>query len=79
MLGFPRVRDVWFGLRGAFAKIGSVEVAGMHLPTIAAESANLTAIALTFVAGIVMFCLHWDVLRTLALCGGGAILMHLIT
>ena len=70
---------VWFGLRVAFANIGSVEVAGMHLPTIAAETANLTAIALTFVAGIVMFCLHWDVLRTLALCGGGAILMHWIT
>ena len=69
---------VWFGLRVAFAEVGSMEVAGMSLPTMAAESANLTAIGLTIVAGIVMFRLHWDVLRTLALCGGGAILIHLM-
>ncbi|MEC8777213.1 MAG: chromate efflux transporter [Pseudomonadota bacterium] len=69
---------VWFGLRVAFAEVGSMEVAGISLPTMAAESANLTAIGMTIVAGIVMFRLHWDVLRTLALCGGGAILIHLM-
>ena len=70
---------VWFGLRVAFSNVGSVEFAGLHLPTLAAESANLTAIALTVVAGITMFRFHWDILRTLALCGGSAILVHLIT
>ena len=69
---------VWFGLRVAFPNVGAVEVFGMHLPTMAAESANLTAIALAVVAGIVMFCLHWDVLRTLVLCGGSAVLVHLM-
>ncbi|MEC7537611.1 MAG: chromate transporter, partial [Pseudomonadota bacterium] len=69
---------VWFGLRVAFAEVGSMEVAGISLPTMAAESANLTAIGMTIVAGIVMFRLHWDVLRTLALCGVGAILIHLM-
>ena len=69
---------VWFGLRVAFSNVGSVEVFGMHLPTMAAESANLTAIALAVVAGIVMFCLHWDVLRTLVLCGVSAVLVHLM-
>ena len=69
---------VWFGLRVAFPNVGSVEVFGMHLPTMAVESANLTAIALAVVAGIVMFCLHWDVLRTLVLCGVSAVLVHLM-
>ena len=69
---------VWFGLRVAFSNVGAVEVFGMHLPTMVAESANLTAIALAVVAGIVMFCLHWDVLRTLVLCGVSAVLVHLM-
>lgn len=69
---------VWFGLRMAFDEVGSVDIVGLSLPMLDFATADLMAIGLTIVAGVAMFRFHLDVLRTLAICGGGAMLLHLV-
>lgn len=69
---------VWFGIRVAFADVGSIDFAGMSLPRPDIGTANWTAIGFTAIAAISMFRFHLDVLRTLAICGGGAVLVHLL-
>ena len=69
---------VWFGLRVAFGEVGELPWGGLTLPLPVAETANLKAIALTCVAAVAMFRFHWDVLRTLALCGGLAMVLHFL-
>lgn len=69
---------VWFGLRVAFEEVGSMDIGGLSLPTLNLATANLSAIGLTIVAGLAMFRFHLDVLRTLALCGVGAMTLHVI-
>ena len=69
---------VWFGLRVAFDEVGSMDIAGLSLPMLDFATADLMAIGLTIVAGVAMFRFHLDVLRTLAICGGGAMLLHLV-
>ena len=68
---------VWFGLRVAFAEVGAVEVAWISLPIPSIGTANWVAILLTGVAAFTIFGLRLGVLHTLAICGGGAVLMHL--
>jgi len=55
-----------------------VDIVGLSLPMLDFATADLMAIGLTIVAGVAMFRLHLDVLRTLAICGGGAMLLHLV-
>ena len=69
---------VWFGLRVAFADVGSIDVAGMSLPQPDIGTANWIAIAFTAIAVVSMLRFQLDVLRTLAICGGGAVLVHLV-
>jgi chromate transporter len=69
---------VWFGLRVVFAEVGSVNFAGMSLPAPDVATINFVALVLTAVAGLAMFLLHLDVLKTLAICGAGAIAAHLL-
>ncbi len=69
---------VWFGLRVVFADVGSIDVAGMSLPRPDIGTANWIAIAFTAIAVVSMLRFHLDVLRTLAICGGGAVLVHLV-
>lgn len=69
---------VWFGFRVAFAEVVPQDIAGMSLSLPVLASADLTAIGLTIVAAVAMFRFHLDVLRTLAICGGGAMALHLL-
>lgn len=69
---------VWFGLRVAFDKIGSINFAGLSVPMLEFATADLTAIGLTIVAGVAMFRFHLNVLLTLAICGGGAMILYLV-
>ena len=69
---------LWFGLRVAFDKIGSINFGGLSVPMLELATADLTAIGLTIVAGVAMFRFHLNILLTLAICGGAAMLLHLV-
>ena len=68
----------WFGLRVVFAEVGSMDFGILSLPTPVFETLNLTALGLTVAAALAMFLLHQSVLRTLAYCGTGALLLHFL-
>ena len=69
---------VWFGLRVAFSEIGSINLGGISLPILKIDSADLTAITLTFVAAVATFRFNLGVLRTLGICGMGGFLAHVL-
>ena len=69
---------VWFGFRVAFGEVVTENVGAMTLGVPVLASADVTAIVLTGIAAVAMFRFHIDVLRTLAICGGGAIVLHFL-
>ncbi|NKB58734.1 MAG: chromate efflux transporter [Alphaproteobacteria bacterium] len=70
---------VWFGLRVVFAEVGSVQFGMLSLPAPDVATISYAALGLTVVAALAMFRFHLDVLKTLALCGTGAIAIHFLT
>lgn len=68
----------WFGLRVVFADVGAVAFGAMSLPVPDFDTLNVVALALTIGAAIAMFRFHQGVLRTLAYCGGAALILHFV-
>lgn len=66
----------WFGLRVVFAEVGTAEFGFLSLPVPDTASLNIVALLLTVGAAIAMFHFHQSVLRTLAYCGGTALILH---
>jgi len=66
----------WFGLRVVFAEVGTAEFGFLSLPAPDTASLNIVALLLTVGAAIAMFHFHQSVLRTLAYCGGTALILH---
>ncbi len=68
----------WFGLRVVFAEVGAIDFGVLALPMPNIATVDGVALGLTIVAGLAMFRFHQGVLRTLAYCGGAALLLHFI-
>ena len=50
----------------------------MSLPAPNLETINLSALGLTVLAALAMLRFHLGIVPTLALCGGGALLLHFL-
>jgi len=68
----------WFGLRVIFAEVGAADFGILSLPAPDMGTLNVTALALTAAAALAMFRFHQGVLRTLAYCGGAALIVHFV-
>lgn len=68
----------WFGLRVVFAEVGAVDFGFLSLPMPDLGTLNVTALALTAAAALAVFRFQQGVLRTLAYCGGAALIAHFV-
>ncbi len=68
----------WFGLRVVFAEVSAIDFGVLALPMPNIATVDGVALGLTAAAGLAMFRFHQGVLRTLAYCGGVALLLHFI-
>ena len=68
----------WFGLRVVFADVGAADFGVLSLPVPNLETLDIVALLLTVGAAIAMFRFHQGVLRTLAYCGGAALILHFV-
>ncbi len=68
----------WFGLRVVFAEVSAIDFGVLALPMPNIATVDGVALGLTAAAGLAMFRFHQGVRRTLAYCGGVALLLHFI-
>jgi chromate transporter len=67
--------SVWFALHVLFARVGALKAGPLSLPTPAAESLDVRALVLAILALVLVFGARWSVLRVLAVCAGGGLLL----
>ena len=67
--------SLWFALHVLFSRVGTIEAGPLRLPAPAAESLDVRALALAILALGLVFGARWGVLRVLAVCAGGGLLL----
>ncbi|WP_338722928.1 chromate efflux transporter [Devosia sp. XK-2] len=67
---------LWFALHVLFREVGRIEAGPLFLAWPNWTTLDWTAVALTIVAGMALFGLHWGVLRTLAVCALGGLVVQ---
>ena len=71
--------SLWFALHVLFAQVGTLQAGPLRLPTPSVESLDGRAAILTIVALALVFGLKWGVLRVLASCAVGGLLLLILT
>ena len=69
---------LWFGLRVMFDEIDYVLVFGLQLSLPNISTVNYLAVGLTALAGFSMLRFHQGVIPTLGICGGTALVAHVL-
>lgn len=67
--------SLWFALHVLFARVGTLQAGPLRLPAPAAESLDAHALVLAILALGLVFGARWGVLRVLAVCAGGGLLL----
>lgn len=67
---------LWFGLHVLFNEVGTFASGPVSVALPVWSSLDLWALALTALAAVSLFALHWGVLRTLALCAGAGLVLQ---
>lgn len=70
--------SVWFALHVLFGRVGAVEAGPVGIPAPELASLDLRAASLAILAMLLVFGLKWGVLRVLAACAGGGLLLMAI-
>ena len=71
--------SLWFALHVLFARVATLEAGPLRLPAPETASLDGQAAILTIVALVLVFSLKWDVLRVLASCAVGGLLLLILT
>ncbi|WP_333806417.1 chromate efflux transporter [Phenylobacterium sp.] len=71
--------SLWFALHVLFAQVGTLQAGPLRLPTPSVESLDGRAAILTIVALALVFGLKWGVLRVLASCAVGGLLLLILS
>ncbi|MFN9034616.1 MAG: chromate efflux transporter [Alphaproteobacteria bacterium] len=71
--------SLWFALHVLFARVATLEAGPLRLPAPETASLDSRAAILTIVALVLVFSLKWDVLRVLASCAVGGLLLLILT
>lgn len=69
---------LWFALHVLFGRIVTIGAGPLRLDLPDPASLDLRAAALTMLAFVAVFALHWGVARVLALCAGAGLALHLL-
>jgi chromate transporter len=67
--------SLWFALHVLFARVGTLQAGPLSLPIPAVESLDVRALVLAVLALVLVFGARWSVLRVLAVCAGGGLLL----
>jgi chromate transporter len=71
--------SLWFALHVLFARVRTLQAGPLSLPIPAAESLDVRALVLAILALGLVFGARWSVLRVLAVCAGGGLLLSAFT
>jgi chromate transporter len=71
--------SLWFALHVLFAQVGTLQAGPLHLPAPETASLDGQAAILTIVALALVFGLKWGVLRVLASCAVGGLLLLILS
>jgi len=71
--------SLWFALHVLFARVATIEVGPLRLPSPEPASLDGQAAMLALLALALVFGLKWGVLRVLASCAGGGLLLLILT
>ena len=71
--------SIWFALHVLFARVGTLQAGPLRLPAPETASLDGQAAILTIVALVLVFGLKWGVLRVLASCAVGGLLLLILT
>ncbi len=67
---------VWFALQVLFARVGEWRLGPLHLLTPEPATLSYKTLALSALAGLLLFALHRGVMTTLAVCSAVAVAWH---
>ena len=79
MVGAIASLSLWFALHVLFAQVGTLQAGPLRLPAPETASLDGQATILTIVALALVFGLKWGVLRVLASCAVGGLLLLILS